>query len=199
MLDSGSRGPAMPTATITARRTKLRHARVIAQLRPVAPCCADVGRGREHVPRDPVRQGEQREHRQDDNQTPPRRCRYRWAKAARRLDRTHVLRRPRASPPRPVASPKVFSDRASPVAPPIDRGSFADILGVYKRSLAGTVLANGSIIGVDVGGTFTDLVIAEPGKGAIRIAKVPTTLENQAFRSFGRAVQCQGRSDPTSI
>ena len=36
------------------------------------------------------------------------------------------------------------------------------------------------IIGVDVGGTFTDLVMVEPS-GAIRIAKTPTTLDNQAF------------------
>ncbi len=36
-------------------------------------------------------------------------------------------------------------------------------------------------IGVDVGGTFTDLVMVEGGSGQIRIAKTPTTLDNQAF------------------
>lgn len=38
----------------------------------------------------------------------------------------------------------------------------------------------GHIIGVDVGGTFTDLVLMEAG-GAPRVAKVPTTVDNQAF------------------
>lgn len=38
----------------------------------------------------------------------------------------------------------------------------------------------GQIIGVDVGGTFTDLVLLEQGK-SVRLAKVASTLENQAF------------------
>ncbi len=37
------------------------------------------------------------------------------------------------------------------------------------------------IIGVDVGGTFTDLILTGADGGAPRIAKVPTTLDNQAF------------------
>ena len=39
----------------------------------------------------------------------------------------------------------------------------------------------GLVAGVDVGGTFTDLVIFDAGSGAVRLAKVPTTLDNQAF------------------
>jgi N-methylhydantoinase A len=39
---------------------------------------------------------------------------------------------------------------------------------------------SGAIIGVDVGGTFTDLVYMAPGGGDVRIAKVPTTPDNQA-------------------
>ena len=35
-------------------------------------------------------------------------------------------------------------------------------------------------MGVDVGGTFTDLVLADEATGAVHVAKVPTTLENQA-------------------
>jgi N-methylhydantoinase A len=35
-------------------------------------------------------------------------------------------------------------------------------------------------VGVDVGGTFTDLVLADEATGAVRVAKVPTTLRNQA-------------------
>lgn len=38
----------------------------------------------------------------------------------------------------------------------------------------------GMVAGVDVGGTFTDLVIFDPDKGAVRLAKVPTSLPNQA-------------------
>ena len=39
----------------------------------------------------------------------------------------------------------------------------------------------GSLVaGVDVGGTFTDLVILNPDTGDVRLAKVPTTLPNQA-------------------
>ncbi|MBM4102163.1 MAG: hydantoinase/oxoprolinase family protein [Phycisphaerae bacterium] len=37
------------------------------------------------------------------------------------------------------------------------------------------------IAGVDVGGTFTDLIALDPGAGEVRLAKVPTTPQNQAF------------------
>ena len=40
--------------------------------------------------------------------------------------------------------------------------------------------ADQAIIGVDVGGTFTDLVLMEPATGVVRVAKVPTTADNQA-------------------
>jgi N-methylhydantoinase A len=36
------------------------------------------------------------------------------------------------------------------------------------------------IVGVDVGGTFTDLVLIDESVGELRLAKVPTTPENQA-------------------
>ena len=36
------------------------------------------------------------------------------------------------------------------------------------------------VAGVDVGGTFTDLVILNPATGAVQLAKVPTSLPNQA-------------------
>ena len=38
----------------------------------------------------------------------------------------------------------------------------------------------GQVVGVDVGGTFTDLVLMDPDSGAVRLAKVPSTLDNQA-------------------
>jgi N-methylhydantoinase A len=37
------------------------------------------------------------------------------------------------------------------------------------------------IAGIDVGGTFTDLIALDPASGEVRLAKVPTTPENQAF------------------
>jgi N-methylhydantoinase A len=37
------------------------------------------------------------------------------------------------------------------------------------------------IAGIDVGGTFTDLVLVDEATGEVRLAKVPTTVENQAF------------------
>ena len=39
---------------------------------------------------------------------------------------------------------------------------------------------DGDLIGIDVGGTFTDLVRLDQTSGAVRLAKVPTTLDNQA-------------------
>ena len=41
-------------------------------------------------------------------------------------------------------------------------------------------LPRGRVAGVDVGGTFTDLVIFDPATGAVQLSKVPTTLPNQA-------------------
>ncbi|MFC2966684.1 hydantoinase/oxoprolinase family protein [Acidimangrovimonas pyrenivorans] len=40
---------------------------------------------------------------------------------------------------------------------------------------------SGQIVGVDVGGTFTDLVALDPATGQVRLAKVPSTLDNQAY------------------
>src|SRR3954452_2759111 len=37
------------------------------------------------------------------------------------------------------------------------------------------------IAGIDVGGTFTDLIVVDDASGDVRIAKVPTTVDNQAF------------------
>ena len=39
----------------------------------------------------------------------------------------------------------------------------------------------GLVVGIDVGGTFTDLVELDPSSGRVTLAKVPTTVENQAF------------------
>lgn len=56
----------------------------------------------------------------------------------------------------------------------------------------------GMVAGVDVGGTFTDLVIFDPDKGAVRLAKVPTSLPNQAagvLAAFEAAGADLGRID----
>src|SRR6185503_1468892 len=37
------------------------------------------------------------------------------------------------------------------------------------------------IAGIDVGGTFTDLIAIDTASGAVRLAKVPSTPQNQAF------------------
>jgi N-methylhydantoinase A len=37
-----------------------------------------------------------------------------------------------------------------------------------------------TLVGVDVGGTFTDLVLVDEAGGDVRVAKVPTTVRNQA-------------------
>lgn len=37
-----------------------------------------------------------------------------------------------------------------------------------------------AVVGCDVGGTFTDLIILQPGRGGLKIAKVPTSTRNQA-------------------
>jgi N-methylhydantoinase A len=39
----------------------------------------------------------------------------------------------------------------------------------------------GQVVGVDVGGTFTDLIVLDDATGAVSIAKVPSTPDNQAF------------------
>ena len=39
----------------------------------------------------------------------------------------------------------------------------------------------GNLVGVDVGGTFTDLIKLDQNTGKVRLAKVASTIENQAF------------------
>lgn len=37
------------------------------------------------------------------------------------------------------------------------------------------------VVGIDVGGTFTDLMLVDEASGEVKVTKVPTTVENQAF------------------
>ncbi len=39
----------------------------------------------------------------------------------------------------------------------------------------------GWIVGIDVGGTFTDLIMLNADDATVRLAKVPTTMHNQAY------------------
>lgn len=51
---------------------------------------------------------------------------------------------------------------------------------MWGSEMGGSGARSGLVAGVDVGGTFTDLVVLDPGTGAVQLAKVPTTLPNQA-------------------
>jgi N-methylhydantoinase A len=56
-------------------------------------------------------------------------------------------------------------------------GGFA---AMARQEIYVTSRSESSLVGVDVGGTFTDLILVEPD-GRVRIAKVPTTPANQAL------------------
>ena len=41
--------------------------------------------------------------------------------------------------------------------------------------------SDGIIAGIDVGGTYTDLILLDVSTKKVRLAKTPTTPQNQAF------------------
>ncbi len=53
------------------------------------------------------------------------------------------------------------------------------------------------IAGIDVGGTFTDLILVDDATGEVRLAKVPTTADNQAWGVLA-ALDAAG-ADPASL
>ena len=53
------------------------------------------------------------------------------------------------------------------------------------------------LAGIDVGGTFTDLILVDDVSGEVRLAKVPTTVENQAFGVLA-SVESAG-ADPAGL
>ena len=52
--------------------------------------------------------------------------------------------------------------------------------GKADRQVDRPAQVSGLQIGVDVGGTFTDLIVLDPASDTVRFAKVPSTLNNQA-------------------
>src|SRR5262245_8566328 len=57
--------------------------------------------------------------------------------------------------------------------------------------------AKSIVVGIDVGGTFTDLLAVDRARGTTLLAKVPTTVDNQAI-GFVAALQEAG-VDPKAI
>ena len=53
------------------------------------------------------------------------------------------------------------------------------------------------VAGIDVGGTFTDLILVDDATGEVRLAKVPTTVHNQAFGVIAALDAAQ--ADPASL
>jgi N-methylhydantoinase A len=52
-------------------------------------------------------------------------------------------------------------------------------------------------VGIDVGGTFTDLLAIDPETREVKLAKVPTTVDNQAI-GFMAALAAAGL-DPAAL
>lgn len=54
------------------------------------------------------------------------------------------------------------------------------------------------VLGVDVGGTFTDVISIDTATGEIRVAKVPTTPDDQSV-GFTNAISAVGQDDLTGV
>ena len=52
------------------------------------------------------------------------------------------------------------------------------------------------VAGIDVGGTFTDLIMLNADDGTVRLAKVPTTMHNQAYGVLA-ALEAAGATSPS--
>src|SRR3990167_7851335 len=52
-------------------------------------------------------------------------------------------------------------------------------------------------VGIDVGGTFTDLLAIDSVSGVVKLAKVPTTIDNQAIGFM--AALAQAGADPATL
>ena len=52
-------------------------------------------------------------------------------------------------------------------------------------------------VGIDVGGTFTDLLAVDPRSNTVKLAKVPTTIDNQAIGFL--AALAAADADPAAV
>ena len=103
------------------------------------------------------------------------------------------LRFARRSPTAPISSRRARSASAArwPSSPPTLRSAnniCRSDHGFAKASLT---------VGIDVGGTFTDLLAIDSATGEVKLAKVPTTVDNQAF-GFMAALDAAG-ADPAAL
>ena len=71
------------------------------------------------------------------------------------------------------------------------------LLRTPPERLSTVATPNRRIAGIDVGGTFTDLIVVDDASGEVRIAKVPTTVDNQAFGVL--AALAAAGVDPASL
>src|SRR6195952_181490 len=122
---------------------------------------------------------------------PHRRAWRRWPIAWARRCAARSRRATRRSWMRPPTPPSGRSRRASERARSTPR---------FRRTSSASssdARAMSRIAGIDVGGTFTDLIVVDDASGEVRIAKVPTTVDNQAFGVLA-ALDAAG-VDPASL
>src|SRR6185503_9629924 len=77
-----------------------------------------------------------------------------------------------------------------PSSPPIHR--FANSISRSEQMASKNTLT----VGIDVGGTFTDLLAIDTESGEVKLAKVPTTVDNQAI-GFMAALAAAGAEPAT--
>lgn len=58
---------------------------------------------------------------------------------------------------------------------------------------------SGQVVGVDVGGTFTDLVLLNQKSGEVSLAKVPSTIDNQAYGVLSALDQAEAKLDSVDL
>ncbi|PJE30887.1 N-methylhydantoinase A [Pseudooceanicola antarcticus] len=60
-------------------------------------------------------------------------------------------------------------------------------------------MESGQVIGCDVGGTFTDLILMDPATGEVRIAKVPSTLDDQSRGVMNAVAEAEASLPDTAL
>ena len=99
----------------------------------------------------------------------------------------------RRSPTAPISSRRARSASAArwPSSPP----TLPSVNSIFRSDtwLRRTTLT----VGIDVGGTFTDLLAIDPRTNEVKLAKVPTTVDNQAI-GFMAALAAAG-ADPATV